>query len=119
MNNIGRALRRPNVYCPMPQSQLYVFQQSRLFASGDTTTNQSKKQRNKKHPEFLYGINPILASLQANRREFRRLFLDFSEKGREELSNPKLDKIKKMCNHYGVRVKYLAKKKMQDMTKTR
>ena len=30
--------------------------------------------------EYIYGINPVLASLSAQRREFQRLYLNITER---------------------------------------
>ena len=62
----------------------------RMFATGDPTHNQMKKERSKGKPEFIYGINPVLASLSANRRTFQRLYLNIGEKGRGEAAHPKI-----------------------------
>ena len=44
------------------------------FASFSSEIKKSK-------PEYLYGVNPVLAALSANRRSNTTLYLNISEKG--------------------------------------
>ena len=64
-----------------------LFSARRFFATGDPTRNQAKKILKKGKPDYLYGINPVMASLTANRREFLRLYLNIGEK---EEKSPKV-----------------------------
>ena len=59
--------------------------------------------------EYLYGINPVLATLSAQRRQFDRLYLSITEKGEGRKSNPKIEQIYKMAINYGIKTKYLHK----------
>ena len=59
--------------------------------------------------EYLYGINPVLASLSARRRTFDKLYLSITEKGEGRRSSPKIEQIYKMASSYGLKVKYLHK----------
>ena len=40
--------------------------------------NSSKKKQSK--PDYLFGINPVIAALKANRREFDKIYLNIAEK---------------------------------------
>ena len=64
---------------------------SRAFSTGDQTKNQFKKTLKKSKPDYLYGINPVLAALTANRRDFLRLYLNISEKGQSPKSHDKIE----------------------------
>ena len=92
---------------------------SRAFSTGDQTKNQFKKTLKKSKPDYLYGINPVLAALTANRRDFLRLYLNISEKGQSPKSHDKIEQIHKMANHYGVKTKYMTKAKLGDFTGSR
>ena len=59
--------------------------------------------------EYLYGINPVLASLSARRRSFDKLYLSITEKGEGRKSSPKIEQIYKMASNYGVKIKYMHK----------
>ena len=63
----------------------------RTFSTGEQSKNQFKKQLKKSKPDYLYGINPVLAALTANRREFQRLYLNISEKGQSPKSHEKIE----------------------------
>ena len=54
-------------------------------------------------------MNPVLASLSAQRRDFQKLYLSVTEKGSNRKSHPKIEQIAKMAQNYGVEVKYLHK----------
>lgn len=68
--------------------------------------------------DYLYGLNSCLASLQANRRIFSKLYLNISEKN-EQSENPKIQEIKKISTHFGVKTKFLTKSKLNDFTGSR
>jgi tRNA G18 (ribose-2'-O)-methylase SpoU len=91
----------------------------RTFSTGDQTKNQFKKALKKSKPDYLYGINSVLAALTSNRRDFLRLYLNISEKGQSPKSHDKIDQIHKMANHYGVKTKYMTKAKLSDFTGSR
>ena len=59
--------------------------------------------------EYIYGINPVLASLSAQRREFQRLYMNITERQAGRQSNPLIEQISQMSKNYGVKVKYLNK----------
>ena len=67
----------------------------------------------------MYGINPVLASLSAQRRDFQRLYLSITEKGEGRKSNPKIEQIYKMATNFGVKTKYLHKVKLSKFTMAR
>ena len=56
--------------------------------------------------EYIYGINPVLASLSAQRREFQRLYMNITERQAGRQSNPLIEQISQMSKNYGVKVKY-------------
>ena len=52
----------------------------------------------KSKPDYLYGINPVYASLRANRRQFQKLYLNIAEKeASTQANNPRIDKIKQLA----------------------
>ena len=59
--------------------------------------------------EYIYGINPVLASLSAQRREFQRLYMNITERKAGRQSSPLIEQILQMSKNYGVKVKYLNK----------
>jgi len=59
--------------------------------------------------DYLYGINPVMAALSANRRaEKFRLYLNIAERQGTN-TNPKMEKITKMAQSQNIKVKYMAK----------
>ena len=64
-----------------------------------------------KKPDYLYGINPVIAALSAERREFQRLYLNISEKS-ERKSSEKIDKIIGMAGKSKIKTKYLTRHKL-------
>ena len=64
-----------------------------------------------KKPDYLYGINPIIAALSAERRDFQRLYLNISEKS-ERKSNDKINQIIEMANKSKIKTKYLTRQKL-------
>jgi len=59
--------------------------------------------------DYLYGINPVLAALSANRRaEKFRLYLNVAERQGNN-NNPKMEQLTKMAQSQNIKVKYLAK----------
>ena len=64
---------------------------------------------NRKYIEYLYGINSVLASLSAKRRNFQKLYLNISEKGEGRKSSPKIEQIHKMASSKGIKIKFLHK----------
>lgn len=65
------------------------------------------------HPhslDYLYGINPVLAALHANRRKFDKLYLSITEKGKTRKSE-KLAKIEDLASKRKLEIKYLHKVK--------
>ncbi|TNV73150.1 hypothetical protein FGO68_gene3015 [Halteria grandinella] len=109
-----------NPYYQQPQSPKQApkqpFEQPQQQASG---TYQAKKEVKKGKPEYLYGINPVLASLSAQRRDFQKLYLSITEKGEGRKSSAKVEQIYKMATSYGVKTKYLHKVKLQKFTAAR
>jgi hypothetical protein len=59
--------------------------------------------------EYIYGINPVLASLSAQRREFQRLYMNITERQAGRQSSPLIEQILQMSKNYGAKVKYLNK----------
>lgn len=59
--------------------------------------------------EYIYGINPVLAALSAQRREFNRLYLSITERQEGRQSSEHIKQITDMSKNYGVKIKYMAK----------
>mmetsp|Transcript_12725 Transcript_12725/g.21448 ORF Transcript_12725/g.21448 Transcript_12725/m.21448 type:complete len:227 (+) Transcript_12725:116-796(+) len=78
-----------------------------------------KKELKKSKPEYLYGLNPVLASLTANRRQFLKLYLNINEKGNSPKSHPKIEKIYRMATSFGVKPKFMGRNQLSDFTKSR
>ena len=70
--------------------------------------NQAKKETKMKKPDYLYGINSVMAALSAERREFQRLYLNISEKS-ERKSNEKINQIIEMAGKAKIKTKYLTR----------
>jgi tRNA G18 (ribose-2'-O)-methylase SpoU len=75
--------------------------------------------KKKQKPDYLYGLNPVMASLSAERREFSKLYLNISEKpgaGGEKQKhvsqNPKVEAVAKMAKKLGVKIKYMHRAKL-------
>lgn len=62
----------------------------------------------KSKPEYIYGVNPVLAALSANRRYNTTLYMNIAEKG-ERKSSEKISQISRMANSKGMKTKYLTK----------
>lgn len=59
--------------------------------------------------EYIYGINPVLAALSAQRREFMRLYLNITERQEGRQSNEHIKQITQMSKNFGVKTKFIAK----------
>ena len=69
----------------------------------------------KSKPEYLYGLNPVLACLSANRRTPSTLYLNIAEKG-ERKSSDKMQQIQRMSSSQKIKTKYLVKGKLLKFT---
>jgi len=58
--------------------------------------------------EFIYGINPVLAALHANRRKFDKLYFSITEKGKARKSE-NVAKIEDLANKRKLEIRYLHK----------
>jgi hypothetical protein len=54
----------------------------RTFAASSSDSEPETESKSKKasKPDYLYGVNPVMASLSAERRKFSKLYLNISEK---------------------------------------
>lgn len=69
-----------------------VLSTNRSFSSQqDMSHHQERKARKQTKPEHIYGVNPVLASLSANRRDFQKLFLSVAEKDISPKSTSKIE----------------------------
>ena len=48
--------------------------------SGSESEPEQEGKIKKSKPDYLYGLNPVMASLSADRRKFSKLYLNISEK---------------------------------------
>ena len=69
----------------------------------------------KKKPDYLYGLNPVLASLSAQRRQPQSLYLNMVERS-ERVSSEKIQKIQRMAKARNLKIKYLTKSKLLKFT---
>jgi tRNA G18 (ribose-2'-O)-methylase SpoU len=69
-------------------------------------------------PEYIYGVNPVLAALSAKRRFNTTLYLNISEKG-ERKSSDKMNQIARMASSQKMKVKFLTKMGLQKFTNGR
>ena len=63
----------------------------------------------KQKPEYLYGVNPVLAALSADRRKMTTLYLNISEKAENKESTAKIAQIKRMSNAKKIKTKFVTK----------
>jgi len=89
-----------------------ILRQKRLFSTG---TEKPKKLKF----DYIYGLNPVMASLSANRRIFNKLYLNISEKDETKIPHPKIKEVRKIANHFGIKTKFLTKGKLNDFTGSR
>lgn len=54
-----------------------------------------------------------MASLSAQRREFMRLYLNITERQEGRQSNDHIKQITEMSKNYGVKIKYIAKVRLE------
>ncbi|CDW89858.1 ribose methyltransferase [Stylonychia lemnae] len=108
-----------------PRNNDLLFHQLRLFATQppprpnmyQSQYHQPNQQTQQDAQEYIYGINPVLASLSAQRRKFQKLYLNITEKGDRRKSHPKIDQIYKMAHSFGVKTKYLSKNVVMKVSK--
>lgn len=100
---------RPRSFSTIPSGHLR-YDQDEYVNTEEMTRNQHQKILKNKKPDYLYGVNTVLASLSANRRNFTRLFLNLDQRGLSPKSSPKIEQIFKMSSHYGIKIKYVTKK---------
>jgi tRNA G18 (ribose-2'-O)-methylase SpoU len=72
----------------------------------------------KSKPEYLYGLNPVLAALNAKRRTNSTLYLNIAERG-EKKSNDKVSQIQKLASSQNMKIKFLPKMKLQKFSGNR
>lgn len=70
----------------------------------------------KQKPEYLYGVNPVLAALSADRRKMTTLYLNISEKAENKESTAKIAQIKRMSNAKKIKTKFVTKHALQKFT---
>lgn len=97
-----------------------MFSHSRGFSTLDENSrNQQHKELKKSKPDYIYGLNPVLASLTANRREFSKLYLNIELKNEGSVGNAKIEQIRMLANHYKIKIKFMGKKNLSDFTGSR
>lgn len=92
-----------------------VLRQFSTATDSDSEPENASKRKTK--PDYLYGVNPVMASLTADRRKFSKLYLNISEKpgaGGEKFrsQSPKIESITKLAKKLGVKIKYMHKAKL-------